>query len=126
MGNLAKKVAILLLLNFYLVGCQKDKIQLNSSIIEYEATKPSISNTKATQKGEIACAITLTDSTSCVGKRCGTPKGDCGKVETKCKCIESSKGFLPEGMTLEEFNELWNTTNGEQYLRSMGYSSNDL
>lgn len=126
MRNLAVKTAVLLMLIINLIACQKEEIQLYKTIVEYEVTKPSTSNTKTTQKGEIACVISLTDSTSCIGKRCGTPKGDCGKVETKCKCIESSKGFLPEGMTLEEFNELWNTSKGEQLLRGMGYSSNDL
>ncbi|MGV3610510.1 MAG: hypothetical protein ACO1N0_06150 [Fluviicola sp.] len=121
-----KKFLLAALIMAGFASCKKEVIVPNETIHEYE-TSEGVS-TKIDKKGEIACTIYNADSTSCIGKRCGTPTGDCGSSYTACRCLQTppKSTFLPSGMSLEEFNDMWADEKGNKILRKMGYNSRDL
>lgn len=64
-----------------------------------------------------------------MGKRCGTPIGECGKEETECACetIVGEPSDLPLGMSAEEFLEAWNTEDGRILLMDeYGFTWEDI
>ncbi|MGM0478445.1 MAG: hypothetical protein ACQERC_04405 [Bacteroidota bacterium] len=94
---------------------------------ELNRSNEDITNTKARQKGEIACSIYDENGDPvCAGTRCGTPKGNCGPKYTACECIEEhGNGSLPGGMTFEDFQEAWNNEETRSELEAEGYESRD-
>lgn len=89
----------------------------------------SHTNREEAKKGEIACVIYDEKGVAlCPGKRCGSPDGNCGRKETVCQCISTNRGdenLLINGMTIEEFNALWQSPEGNKMLKKLGYYEED-
>lgn len=116
----------LALLGIGVVSCEKENIErTNTDFTENNAT---FTTKEAPRKGEIACSIKDSNGNEiAIGKRCGTPTGDCGRTYTACKAVaRRSEGRLPEGMSYEEFQTMWNDETQRSELQSLGYYAEDI
>ncbi|MFA5574813.1 MAG: hypothetical protein WC994_07140 [Brumimicrobium sp.] len=130
MGKIIYGILLLGLIGVGTIGCEKDKIQnpelINDNMIltsnddqELKIIRPSY--------GEIACFIRNSEGDVFWGKRCGTPKGKCGKKETACEAIRVvAEQRLPEGMKADEFIKVWNNDESRVILEKQGYYSQDV
>lgn len=107
-------------------SCQKEQIRpVSSGQTDENSGTEKIDKPKLTY---VACHGRDASGETCIGKRCAdAPGSDCKVVQSGCNCTSASKNFkLPAGMTLEEFNETWETREGTRWLESLGYSQYDL
>lgn len=110
----------------FIQSCQKEQIiPVSSGTISENSGMEKIDKPKLTY---VACNGRDASGETCMGKRCAdAPGNDCKKIQSGCNCTSASKNFkLPVGMTLEEFNETWETREGAKWLESLGYSHYDL
>ena len=113
---------------FALTSCEKEELQIKNDELSMAAVEGY--EKEATRRGEIGCIIfNASGGIACLGKRCGTPTGKCGKDYSVCECVtddEKSNSDLPNGMTFEEFKNLWNSDEGRTQLIEMGYYEEDV
>lgn len=112
---------------FSLTSCEKEE----NLIMTDESSMTTVESYEkdAPRRGEIGCIIfNNSGGIACLGKRCGTPTGDCGKGYSDCECvdIEKSNTNLPNGMTFDEFKIMWNSDEGRDQLIEMGYYERDI
>jgi hypothetical protein len=123
MKKLIIKSLLLVSISFYFTSCER--LEIN----ELDSTEGgSVENvTKNISRGYKACVIEDGDgNVIAAGTRCGTPTGDCGPY-SKCKALTRVlKGKLPDGMTFEEFAEIWNDDTRRERLISLGYNEKDI
>lgn len=112
----------LLVVSSGIIGCKKDELSLPNQMQD-EVTELS---TREPSRGKKACSVRDSNGNEiAAGTRCGTPTGDCGKT-TNCKAVTpKSMGTLPDGMTFEQFAEIWNDDTRRQYLIDLGYYEED-
>lgn len=106
------------------VSCEKASIQktLNEQVITPSTEK--IDNKNYTT---IACETIDAEGNKGIGSRCRRAKGDDCSKETACSSTALSTSFvLPDGWSLDQFNDAWNTEDGKKYLESLGYYQRDL
>lgn len=114
------------LIGLIVVGCKKEEIQSPKTEKTIKEMETNDDYEKRPSYGEIACIIKNEDGEAMWGKRCGTPNGKCGK-ETACKAIKVIKiEYLPNGMSPEEFKELWNNDDTRKILEKEGYHAVDV
>lgn len=117
---------VFLFLISFLFSCKKDDLIIKNENYEKIISKPENNKTGDTGKGEIACWIRNDNGTIiCAGKRCGTPIGKCGKKYTNCKCLTSTLKLI-NGVTLEEFNQIWSDKLQRNKLIEKGFYEEDI
>lgn len=115
----------LLAVSTFLIGCEKDII--NPTATKDETMVPSVQKIDGKNYTTIACETIDPEGNKGIGTRCRRAKGDDCSKETECAAVALSTGFvLPDGWTLDHFNEAWNTEDGKRYLEGLGYTQRDL
>ena len=107
-----------------MTSCEKEIVTQSNS-----TENETINNVtkEAPTRGVIACSIKDANGNEiAAGTRCGTPTGSCGRY-SNCKAVSRTMlGELPEGMSYEEFVEIWNDDTKRETLISLGYYEVDI
>jgi hypothetical protein len=116
------KIIACLLIVVFCGSCEKEIVSLTPEAV----SAVNVEKEKAIgKKGEIACIVyDAAGKVKCIGTRCGTPTGDCGKVETSCRCI-SIYGITNNFSKDQSFVNQWNNPKGQSELKKKGYYSVD-
>lgn len=107
-----------------MMSCEKEAIKMAT---DEQTINPSVEKIEGKRYTTIACETVDPDGTAGIGTRCRKAKGDDCKKETECEAVALPSRFvLPDGWTLDDFNNAWNTEDGKSYLEGLGYYQRDL